>query len=102
MGPSCIRSTVLEQEVRKKGYWKKDAVCKVQIQINEDSGVHEVVLTEPDDKNYLGVSTTNHFEFFATEIKHKFLQNVSADKIRWFDLLKWKSPDREDLEWRWS
>ncbi|MBI2521208.1 MAG: hypothetical protein HYV97_12345 [Bdellovibrio sp.] len=83
---------LMEQEFRTKGRIQKEAVCKVQIHINEDSGMHEVVLTEPEDKNYRGISTTNYFEVFATDVKNKFLQQVSSDKIQWFDLLKWKIP----------
>ena len=89
------KKLVTETEYRTAGKIV-DRVCKVQIFKQNDSGKYEVILTEPDDPKYLGISTTNYFEFFATKIKAKLLPNVPAEDIEWFDLMKWKYNSFED------
>ena len=99
------RKLLMDQEFRTKGRFFRDAVCRVRVFIDEIGGIHEVVLTGPEDKKYRGVSTSNYFEVFATRIKNQFLHDVSANDIHWFNHLKWKSPEYEDqllkveLEW---
>ncbi len=76
------------------------ANCQVQIYAKCGGTKYEVILTEPKESDYKGVSTTNFFEKFATGIKDKFLKEVSAESIEWFDLLKWKNPGFEDQKVR--
>jgi hypothetical protein len=47
------------------------AKCNVVIKKSEDGNNYEVVLGEPADKNYRGISTTNYYEEFADYIKKK-------------------------------
>ncbi|HAZ12962.1 MAG: hypothetical protein A2X86_09240 [Bdellovibrionales bacterium GWA2_49_15] len=68
--------------------------------------MHEVVLMEPEDENYRGVSVSNYFEVFVTRIKDQFLPDVGPDKIKWFNHIRLYNPEFIlrtlilDLEWK--
>ncbi|PIP96099.1 MAG: hypothetical protein COW00_20020 [Bdellovibrio sp. CG12_big_fil_rev_8_21_14_0_65_39_13] len=68
-----------------------DAICQVQIFKLEDMDRYQVILAKPKLDKYFGKSVTNFFEVFATRIKKKFLANVKASQIDWFNFLEWEA-----------
>lgn len=76
----------------------RPAKCRVQIYELEKRGHFQVVLSPPDDEKYIGKSTTNHFEAFATSVKEQFLPKVRARKIEWVDRLIWNFRDGQETQ----
>lgn len=68
-----------------------DAICQVQIFKLDSMDKYQVILSKPKVEKYQGKSTTNYFEVFATRIKKKYLANVKAEQIEWFDFHEWDS-----------
>lgn len=66
-------------------------ICDVEI-YDKDDGCIELILCEPKGIDYKGVSTTNHFEFFATKIKKELFPEVSHEKIFWKDRHEFRNP----------
>lgn len=63
-----------------------------------DEDGFDIVLSKPDRENYVGKSTSNNFEYFATVIKNEHLMAVDPDHIRWFNFLEWNREGYEDFE----
>lgn len=79
-----------------------DAIC--EIKIYSDRKNYEVYMASPMGKEYIGISTTNGFERFATKIKHQYLNHVNPKRIRWVDDISSLEKDerlhlRVDLDW---
>ena len=99
------KKLLIENEVRIQGIFN-DSRCAVKIQKDEDSGNYEVCLSDPEDENYMGASSMNRFENFATEVRRSFLNDIPVEKISWFNFPRWKSQEFENLllkvELTWS
>ena len=75
----------------------KTAICGVEIYEVVD-GYTEVILSEPEGVEYKGVSTTNHFEYFASKIKSEMLADTPNHLIVWKDRLEFHNPAFPDYE----
>lgn len=76
----------LKTNVTIKGNFK-EAVCSVEIYKMEDQKKLVVMMPPENVKDYIGGSTTNFYEEFATLIKRKYLMDISTENITWVDRL---------------
>lgn len=66
------------------GHFRK-AICSVEI-YEMGNGKKEIILCPPEGiENYCGGSTTNFYEYFATEIKKHYLADIIERNITWVD-----------------
>jgi hypothetical protein len=63
---------------------RRMALCNIEIYEKEHQEI-EIIIGDPEEIKYYGISSTNYFEHFATAIKKHYFPNLSTKKIKWLN-----------------
>ncbi len=72
--------------------WEERGICSMEVYEEED-GKKEIILCNPEGIEYLGMSPTNFYEHFASDIKKHLLPDVLNSDITWIDRHIYRDPE---------